>query len=101
MTEPLVPSGDGVRLSVHVQPGARRSELAGRHGDALKVRIAAPPVEGAANRELIRFLAEVLGVPRRRVLVVAGLGSHRKVVVLSGVSLEAARKGLAGSLHLP
>ena len=49
------------RLIVHVQPRAKRSEVVGRHGDAIKVRLAAPPVDGAANEELVRFLAEALG----------------------------------------
>ena len=60
MSKPVGSAEDGVRLTLHVQPGASRSELAGMHGDALKVRVAAPPVDGAANRELIRFLAAQL-----------------------------------------
>jgi uncharacterized protein (TIGR00251 family) len=67
-------------LRLHVQPGAKRSELAGRHGDALKVRIAAPPVEGKANAELLRFLADAFGVPVRRVALLRGESSREKVV---------------------
>ena len=78
------------RLIVHVQPRARRSEVAGRHGDAIKVRLAAPPVDGAANDELVRFLAEALGVPRRAVHLTAGLTSRRKTVEIEGLSGEAA-----------
>jgi uncharacterized protein (TIGR00251 family) len=74
------------RLVIHVQPRARRTEVAGRHGDALKVRLAAPPVDGAANAELVRFLAEALGVPRRAVRVVAGQTARRKVVEVEGVA---------------
>ncbi|HEV8149665.1 MAG TPA: DUF167 domain-containing protein [Gemmatimonadales bacterium] len=82
---------DGARLKVHVQPRASLTELAGLHGDALKVRIASPPIAGAANRELVRFLAQVLGVPRSSVTIVSGLGSRRKTVLLQGVTPEAVR----------
>ena len=73
------------RLVVHVQPRARRTELAGGHGDAIKVRLAAPPVDGAANDELVRFLAESLGVPRRAVRIAAGRTSRRKTVEIDGL----------------
>ena len=78
------------RFVVHVQPRAKRSEVAGRHGDAIKVRLAAPPVDGAANEELVRFLAEVLGVPRRAVHLTAGLTSRRKTVEIEGLTGAAA-----------
>ena len=71
---------DTLVLTLHVQPGAKRSEIAGAHGEALKVRLAAPPVEGKANAELLRFLAEVFGVPGRAVVLVRGETSRRKVV---------------------
>lgn len=67
-------------LTVHVQPGARRSEVAGIHGDALKVRLAAPPVDGRANDELVRFMAEAFGVPRANVVLLRGTTSRRKTV---------------------
>lgn len=76
------------RLRVHVQPRAKRTEVAGRHGDAVKVRLAAPPVDGAANDELVRFLAETLGLPRRAVRVVAGLASRQKTVEVDGLTPE-------------
>jgi uncharacterized protein (TIGR00251 family) len=76
-----------VRLRVHVQPRASRTELAGQHGDALKVRVAAPPVDGAANEALVRFLAERLGVSRGAVTVEAGGASRGKVVRIAGVGL--------------
>jgi uncharacterized protein (TIGR00251 family) len=60
-----------VRFRVHVQPRASRTEIVGRHGAALKVRLHAPPVDGAANDELISFLAKALGVSRRAVRIVA------------------------------
>ena len=67
-------------LTLHVQPGAKRTEVAGRHGDALKVRLAAPPVDGKANAELLRYLAFAFGVPLRNVTLVRGDASRQKVV---------------------
>lgn len=71
--------GDAVVLAVHAQPGAKRSEVAGEHGGALKVRLAAPPVEGKANAELLRFLADAFGVPLRNVTL-RGEASRAKQV---------------------
>lgn len=73
---------DGVLLSLHVQPGAKRSGWAGRHGDALKVRIAAPPVEGKANAALCAFLAETFDLRQNAVTVVGGESSRTKLVLL-------------------
>jgi uncharacterized protein (TIGR00251 family) len=67
-------------LALHVQPGAVRTEVAGTHGDALKVRLAAPPVDGKANAALLRFLAAAFGVPLRQVTLVRGETSRQKVV---------------------
>jgi uncharacterized protein len=71
---------DGWLLLVHVQPGAKTTGVAGRHGEDLKIRIAAPPVEGRANALLEEFIARSLGVPRRCVSVVKGAASRRKTV---------------------
>ncbi len=73
-------------LELHVQPGASRSEFAGRHGDRIKVRLAAPAVDGKANEALVKFLASYFGVPRRSVRIAAGLKSRRKRVVIEGVN---------------
>ncbi|MBI2961228.1 MAG: YggU family protein [Betaproteobacteria bacterium] len=70
----------GWLLAIHAQPGAKRSEVAGLHGDSLKIRIAAPPVEGKANAALIAFLAEALRVPRRSLSVIKGETSRDKLV---------------------
>ncbi len=67
-------------LSLHVQPGATRTGIVGKHGAALKVRLAAPPVDGKANAELLRFLSEAFGVPLRNVGLVRGETSRQKVV---------------------
>lgn len=84
-------------VTVHVQPRARRTELAGRHGDAVKIRLAAPPVDNAANDELVRFVAEVLGVPRAAVRVVRGQTARRKVVAVAGVTQDAVNRTLGGT----
>jgi hypothetical protein len=84
--------GGGVRVSVHVQPRAARTEIAGVHGSALKVRLNAPPVDGAANAALVAFLAETLGVPRRAVRVVSGQTSRAKVVEIDGIGADAVRR---------
>jgi uncharacterized protein len=75
-------------LTLHVQPGAKRTGVAGRHGDALKIRLAAPPVDGKANEELLRYLASVFGVPHRNVTLVRGDSSRRKVVRIGRPSVR-------------
>jgi uncharacterized protein (TIGR00251 family) len=93
-TLPLLATGTGIRLRLRLQPRAATTELVGVHGDALKVRVAAPPVDGAANEALVRFLAEQLEVPRSAVRVESGAGSRTKVVAVDGIGLEAARRRL-------
>ena len=83
-----------VRVSVHVQPRASRSEIIGQHGAALKVRLQAPPVDGAANEALVQLLSDSLGVSRRSVRVVAGATSRTKTVEVVGTT-EAAVRALA------
>ncbi|HWM42633.1 MAG TPA: DUF167 domain-containing protein [Burkholderiales bacterium] len=69
-------------LELHVQPGASRTEFAGKHGDRIKVRVAARAVDGGANQALIEFLAGYYGVPRRNVRIASGLKSRQKRVVI-------------------
>lgn len=69
-------------LELHVQPGAKRTEMAGAHGGRIKVRLAAPPVDGKANEALVEFLAEHYGVPRRSVTIESGLHSRQKKVTI-------------------
>ena len=83
--------GSSVRVSVHVQPRATRSEIVGLHGAALKVRLQAPPVDGAANEALVTLLAERLGVARRSVRVIAGATSRSKTVKVDGTTEDAVR----------
>ena len=77
-------NGDVLTLTLHVQPGAKRSEVAGLHGDALKIRLAAPPIEGRANEALLKFIAESFGVPLRQVELKQGGQSRHKVVAITG-----------------
>ncbi|HKX52856.1 MAG TPA: DUF167 domain-containing protein [Nitrosospira sp.] len=73
-------TGERLTLILHVQPGAKRTEAVGLHGDALKIKLAAPPAEGAANAALVEFLAGVFGVPQRQVILRQGARSRRKIV---------------------
>jgi len=70
-------------LDLHIQPGASRTEVAGEHGDRLKLRVAAPPVDGAANRAVVEFVAERLNVARATVSVVRGTTSRAKTVAVA------------------
>jgi uncharacterized protein len=76
--------GDAIVLSVHVQPGAGRSAVVGRHGNALKVRVAAPPLDGRANVAATALLATSLGVPERNVTLLAGERSRLKRFRITG-----------------
>jgi uncharacterized protein (TIGR00251 family) len=78
-----------VRFSVHVQPRSSRAGIDGLHGEALKLRVNAPPVDGAANAAVVEMLADALGVPRRAVRIVAGDSSRSKLVEVDGVGAEA------------
>jgi hypothetical protein len=73
-----------ITLEIHCQPGAKRTEVAGIYGDALKFRIAAPAVDGKANAALIAFLAEAFGVPKRAVRLIRGETSRRKTARIAG-----------------
>lgn len=77
---------DGITITVHAQPRAKKNEIVGLHGDALKVRIAAPPVEGAANDEIIAFFAKFFGVTRASVSLKQGGQSRHKVLKIKGVT---------------
>jgi uncharacterized protein (TIGR00251 family) len=91
---PVEPAPDGVRLTLHIQPRASRTGLAGLHGGALKIRIAAPPVDGAANLELLRFLAKLLGVGRSSLELAAGASARRKTVLVHGLTVQAVERKL-------
>jgi uncharacterized protein len=78
--------GAGVRFRVRLQPRASRDEIAGVHDGALKIRLHAPPVDGAANEALVAFLADRLGVSRRGIRIVTGATSRTKMVEVEGVT---------------
>jgi uncharacterized protein (TIGR00251 family) len=77
-----------VRIDVYVQPRASKTELAGMHDGVVKIRIAAPAIENAANQALVEFVAQQLGIAKRSVRVVSGGASRRKVLEIDGVTAE-------------
>jgi hypothetical protein len=89
------------RLTVKVHPRARRTALAGRLGDAWKLALAAPPVDGKANQECLRFFAELAGVPKSRVRIVTGTTSRMKVVEVEGMAQEDLEKLLTQAAPNP
>jgi uncharacterized protein (TIGR00251 family) len=87
VTSLRVHEADGrVRFSVRVQPRASRNEVVGVYGDMLKIKLSAPPVDGAANSALVEFLANVFAVGRRDVRILAGETSRSKVVEIEGIT---------------
>lgn len=80
--------GEGVVLRLHVQPRAKVTSFAGTFGEALKLKVKAPPVDGAANEECQRFLAGVFGVARSQVVLKIGAGSRDKTFLIKGVGLD-------------
>lgn len=87
-------SGDGVLLTLHIQPGAKKTEVVGLHGDALKLRLSAPPVDGKANDALIAFLAARLDIPKSRLALVSGQTSRRKCVAVSDADVAEVERRL-------
>jgi uncharacterized protein (TIGR00251 family) len=90
----LVADANGVTLRLHIQPGAKKTEVVGMHGEALKIRLAAPPVDGKANACLLSFLAERLGVAKSAVSLLSGESSRAKRVHIRGLTDAAAKAGL-------
>ena len=87
--------GDGrLLLTLHIQPGAKKTEVCGLHGDALKIRLAAPPVDGKANAALLAFLAKTCGVPKSAVELISGDTSRAKRVKIIGVEVDRLRQAL-------
>ncbi|MBI5137563.1 MAG: YggU family protein [Nitrospirae bacterium] len=90
------PTATGVRLTIRLAPKASRDQVQGPHGDALKIAITAPPVEGKANAHLIKFLAKRLGVAKGAVTIASGELSRDKVVDVAGITEADARARLLG-----
>ena len=90
----LKESKEGVVLKVQVQPRASRDEVVGPHGEALKIRITAPPVAGAANNHLLKFLAKKLQVTRSQMSIASGATSRAKSIAIEGISAKEVRQRL-------
>jgi uncharacterized protein (TIGR00251 family) len=89
----------GAVLSVYIQPRASTTEYVGIHGDAIKIRVAAPPVDGAANDELIRFLAGQLSIPTSSVRIHSGASGRHKRVLVKGITAQLVMARLNLSPH--
>ena len=89
---PLQVSSAGVSFSVKVQPRAKKNAITGAVGDALKVSLTAPPLEGRANEACIKFFANLLKVPRSSVTIASGETSRNKVIRVAGISADEVRK---------
>ncbi len=92
----IAPSHDGVVIDVRVIPRASRPGPAGVRDGALLLRLHAPPVDGAANAEVLDILADLLGVPRRAVTILSGHHSRRKRIAVTGIAFDTAAKALEG-----
>jgi len=88
----ITSTADGVELTVRVIPRARTTEVSGERDGALVVRVAAPPVEGAANDAVIAFFSAALRVPRRAIRIVSGERGRQKRIAIAGVTVEAVRR---------
>lgn len=93
---PAGAAADSCQLAIKAIPGAPRNEVCGMLGEAVKVKVHAPPVEGKANEALVGFLAEALGLPRRAVTLLRGDTSRHKTVRIEGMSKEEALRRLLG-----
>jgi uncharacterized protein (TIGR00251 family) len=88
-TLPYTKKENGLVITVKVVPGSSRSEIVGRHGQMLKIKVAAPPEKGKANKALLEFLADTLNLKKTALEITAGHTSSIKQVFLTGVSIEA------------
>jgi uncharacterized protein len=93
---PVQESKGGVTFAVKVQPRARRNAITGALGDALKVALTAPPVEGRANEACIEFFAKLLKVPRSSITIASGHTGRRKIICVTGLRVEEIRTRLEG-----
>ena len=90
-----------ITLKIHLLPRASRDEICGLHGDAIKVKVTAPPVEGKANMALQRFIAKKLNLAASQIEIMAGQRSREKILRISGISRAAVEKALGISLPAP
>ncbi len=97
----LATQGDGsLALTIHVQPRSSRTCLCGIHGNALKMTITAPPVEGKANKEVVAFLAALLKIPRKDITIVSGAQSRTKRCRIGALTEDEARVRIASKIGL-
>jgi uncharacterized protein len=92
---PILESRSGATFAVRVHPGAKKNAISGELGNALKVSLTTPPVEGRANEACIEFFAKLLKVPRSSVTIASGQTSRNKVIRVVGLSAEELRKRIA------
>lgn len=92
---PLRESGGGVMFAVKVHPRAKKNAIEGEVGDALKLSLTAPPIDGKANQACVEFLAKLLKVPRSSVTIASGQTGRNKVIRVAGLSIEEVRKLIA------
>ena len=95
---PLQETARGITFAVKVHPRARKNAITGHVGDALKLALTAPPVDGKANHAVIEFLADLFAIPRSSVTIASGETSRNKVVRIAGVSKPTAEQRLAENL---
>jgi uncharacterized protein (TIGR00251 family) len=96
---PIHETAEGITFQLQVLPRSSRCALAGTQGDCLKIKITAPPLEGRANEECVRFLAATLGVKNAQVSIVRGHKSRKKTVALKGMAKKDAEAVLASRLN--
>lgn len=99
MNVKLTVTDDAITFAVRVQPRASKSEVSGELDGALKIRLAAPPVDGEANEALIKLLSKLFDAPRTRITILSGLSSKNKIVRLSGMTVDKVERVLADALN--
>ena len=97
----ITESKDRVILNIHATPRASKSQVQGLHGDALKVRLQAPPVDGKANEALLEFLAKTLGIPQRQISLVSGQTNRQKRIAIHGLTAGIIERILRPCAPLP
>ena len=97
----LTDTKNGVVINVLATPRAARNQIQGLHGDAIKIRLKAPPVDGKANEALVDFLSEILGIPQRQITLVAGQTNRQKRLSVQGLTMELVRLKLGFPTESP
>jgi uncharacterized protein len=90
-------TGDGVTFAIRVHPRAKKNSITGEVGDALKISLTSPPVDGRANEDCVRFLANLLKVPRSSITIASGQTSRNKLIRVSGITAQRVRERLGAT----